>query len=95
MKRVLISIAHSDDETIGCGGTIAKHVSQGDKVFCISMTDGVGARFKNSADLKHTSSEIEANMEELKDDLEKAMIALQEKIDKQIKSALSNPLSQM
>jgi LmbE family N-acetylglucosaminyl deacetylase len=52
MKRVLISIAHSDDETIGCGGTIAKHVSQGDKVFCISMTDGVGARFKNSADLK-------------------------------------------
>ena len=50
---------------------------------------------ENSADLKHTSSEIEANMEELKDDLEAAMIVLQEKIDKQIKSALSNPLSQM
>jgi cell division protein FtsB len=50
---------------------------------------------ENSADLKHTSTEIEASMEELKDDLESAMTALEEKIDKQIRNALSNPLSQM
>ena len=50
---------------------------------------------ENSADLKHTSTEIEASMEELKDDLESAMTELEQKIDKQIKSALSNPLSQM
>ena len=52
MKRVLISIAHPDDETLGCGGTIAKHVARGDKVFCISMTDGVSARFDNFEDTK-------------------------------------------
>ena len=50
-KRVLICVAHPDDETIGCGGAIAHHVKNKDKVYCIYMTDGVGARFsriKNS-----------------------------------------------
>lgn len=52
-KRVLVSIAHPDDEVLGCGGTIAKHVSKGDEVFCICMTDGVGARIlkKKSKDV--------------------------------------------
>jgi LmbE family N-acetylglucosaminyl deacetylase len=43
-KNVLICVAHRDDETIGCGGTIYKHFLQGDNVFCLSMTDGVSAR---------------------------------------------------
>jgi LmbE family N-acetylglucosaminyl deacetylase len=43
-KKILICVAHPDDETIGCGGTIAKHIKNGDKVFCISMTDGVSSR---------------------------------------------------
>ena len=52
-NTVLVCVAHPDDETIGCGGTIAKHVSNGDKVFCISMTDGVSSRKKyNSSDVK-------------------------------------------
>ena len=41
---ILIIVAHTDDETIAMGGTIAKHVSEGDEVFAISMTDGVGSR---------------------------------------------------
>ena len=52
MKKVLVSIAHPDDETLGCGGTIAKHVARGDKVFCLSMTDGESARFENFKDAK-------------------------------------------
>ncbi|MDB5187740.1 MAG: hypothetical protein JWO50_260 [Candidatus Kaiserbacteria bacterium] len=32
--------AHPDDIEIGCGGAIAKHVSQGDTVTFIIMTDG-------------------------------------------------------
>lgn len=39
-KRVLILAPHVDDETIGLGGTIAKHVQQGDYVACVYMTDG-------------------------------------------------------
>ena len=41
---VLVIIAHTDDEIIGMGGVIAKHVQNGDEVYCVSMTDGVGAR---------------------------------------------------
>lgn len=43
-KNILIIVAHSDDETIGMGGTIANHTKDGDKVFAVSMTDGVGSR---------------------------------------------------
>jgi len=43
-KKVLICVAHRDDETIGCGGTISKHVANGDRVYCFSLTDGVSAR---------------------------------------------------
>jgi len=30
------------------GGSIVRHVEKGDKVFAISMTDGVGSRDTNS-----------------------------------------------
>ena len=43
-ETVLIVVAHSDDETISMAGTIKKHVSKGDKVYAVSMTNGVGAR---------------------------------------------------
>lgn len=49
-KRVLICVAHPDDETIGCGGAIAHHVKDKDKVYCIYMTDGVGARYSKTKD---------------------------------------------
>ena len=41
---ILVVVAHSDDETIGMGGTIYRHVSHGDRVFVVSKTDGVGGR---------------------------------------------------
>ncbi len=47
-KKILIIVAHSDDETIGMGGTIKKHIDNGDEVSVISMTNGVGARSDNT-----------------------------------------------
>ena len=47
-ETILIIVYHTDDETLGMGGTIAKHINLGDDVFAISMTDGLSARDKVS-----------------------------------------------
>jgi len=47
-KIVLVVAAHSDDEVLGCAGTIARHVDNGDTVHLLFMTDGVGARDSGS-----------------------------------------------
>ena len=38
--RVLVIAAHPDDETIGAGGTIARHVAHGDEVYWCIVTQG-------------------------------------------------------
>lgn len=44
MSVVLVVVAHADDEVLGCGGAIARHVAQGDQVHVMYMADGVGSR---------------------------------------------------
>ena len=36
--RILIIAPHPDDEVLGCGGTIAKHASEGDDVYLCIVT---------------------------------------------------------
>lgn len=40
MEKVVVVAVHPDDETIGCGGTIIKHLNEGDEVHCILVTKG-------------------------------------------------------
>ena len=40
MRKLCVIAVHPDDETLGCGGTILKHINAGDEVYCIFVTGG-------------------------------------------------------
>ena len=43
-ETILVIAAHPDDEVLGCGGTLARHVDCGDTVHILLLGDGVGSR---------------------------------------------------
>lgn len=45
MKKVLVVVAHPDDEVLGCGGTIHKLLGQGAKVRVVVLGEGSSCRF--------------------------------------------------
>ena len=49
-KKILVVAAHADDEVLGCGGTLARHVAEGDEVHVVFMADGVKSRSVNQTD---------------------------------------------
>jgi LmbE family N-acetylglucosaminyl deacetylase len=54
MTRVLVFAPHPDDDVIGCGGSIAKHVAKGNMVGVVYMTSG------DIGSLAHSPEEIAA-----------------------------------
>jgi LmbE family N-acetylglucosaminyl deacetylase len=46
MTKVAIIAAHPDDEILGCGGTIAKHVKADDEVHILILAEGITSRDK-------------------------------------------------
>ena len=45
MNKVLVIAAHPDDEVLGIGGIVAKHVRQGDEVRSIIVCEGESLRY--------------------------------------------------
>src|ERR1700758_650941 len=44
-NQVAVIAAHPDDELLGAGGTLARHVQAGDEVHAIVVADGAGSRY--------------------------------------------------
>jgi LmbE family N-acetylglucosaminyl deacetylase len=51
MKKVLVVAAHPDDEILGVGGTVAKHVAAGDKVYGLILGEGQTSRGEKREDI--------------------------------------------
>jgi len=49
-KKILIIVSHPDDEILGCGGTINRHLKDKDKVHVYFTHEGSSARFDNQDD---------------------------------------------
>lgn len=44
MSKILVIASHPDDEVLGCGGTISKHIKTGDTVTVCFLADGISSR---------------------------------------------------
>ena len=44
--RLMVVLAHPDDESLGVGGTLAKYASEGVDVFLLTATRGEGGRYR-------------------------------------------------
>lgn len=69
-SKVLVIAAHPDDEVLGCGGATAKHVLQGDDVYCLILGEGITSRY----DSRGNAGKDE--IEKLKQDAKKAAAIL-------------------
>ncbi len=46
MARILVVAAHPDDELLGVGGTVARHVREGDEVTSVILCESESLRYK-------------------------------------------------
>ena len=63
MNKVMVIAAHPDDEILGCGATIAKHIQAQDRVRIHILAEGITSRGTSDAEeiLALRASALEAN----------------------------------
>jgi len=49
-NKILVVVAHPDDEVLGCGATIAKMKKQGSQIFCLILGQGKSSRYQSEKD---------------------------------------------
>lgn len=61
MSNILVVAAHPDDELLGVGGTIRRHVNNGDVADCLILGEGMTSRAEKREDWdKNTLSELKS-----------------------------------
>ena len=60
MSRILVLSPHPDDESLGCGGTLRKHVDDGDIVSVVFITSGEQGGHGRPAEVMRRVREAEA-----------------------------------
>ena len=58
MKKVLVFAAHPDDEILGVGGTLSKHVLEGDRCFVVILGEGITSRYINNNENEDKEKEM-------------------------------------
>ena len=61
MRNILVISPHPDDEVIGCGGTLAKHIAAGEAVEVIFLTSGEKGGHGRSAEETVKVRELESH----------------------------------
>lgn len=62
MSRVLVIVAHPDDEILGVGATIVSHVKNGDECYALILGEGITSRY-NKRELSDVSKMKELHKE--------------------------------
>ncbi|MCR6544177.1 PIG-L deacetylase family protein [Dehalobacterium formicoaceticum] len=57
--KILVIATHPDDEVLGCGGAIAKHVADGDDVYVCIMCSGTSLRYPDQTLAQKRKSDAE------------------------------------
>jgi LmbE family N-acetylglucosaminyl deacetylase len=54
VKTILVVAAHPDDEILGVGATVARHVAEGDKVYAMILGEGQTSRGEHREDVNNS-----------------------------------------
>jgi LmbE family N-acetylglucosaminyl deacetylase len=68
--KILVIVAHPDDEVLGAGGVILKHIQSGDEVKIIIMATGIMARRKSGLKNETTYSIPNSELVKMKKEIE-------------------------
>lgn len=72
-KNILVVVAHPDDEVIGMGGTIARHIKEGENVSILILGEGIISRYASKI---ANNEKVEMELAELQNDAWEAHKAL-------------------